>query len=46
NLKPGLLRRKQHEFNSPNLGGHLPHKPIPCFKLPLRSPEMGCGWQG
>ncbi|GBN36563.1 hypothetical protein AVEN_122749-1 [Araneus ventricosus] len=31
-------------MDSPNLGGHLPHHP--CYNLPLRHTEMGCGLQG
>ncbi|GBL92583.1 hypothetical protein AVEN_131413-1 [Araneus ventricosus] len=44
-LKPCLLRMI-HELNSPNLGGHLPHPPNPCYNLSLRRKEMGCGCQG
>ncbi|GBO29419.1 hypothetical protein AVEN_11085-1 [Araneus ventricosus] len=42
-LKTGRIH---HELNSPNLGGHLPHHPTPCYNQPLRRTEMGCGWQG
>ncbi|GBM17295.1 hypothetical protein AVEN_237283-1 [Araneus ventricosus] len=44
-LKPGLLRRERHKLDSPNLGGHLPHRPTPCYKLRLKLTEMGCGSQ-
>ncbi|GBO07707.1 hypothetical protein AVEN_83795-1 [Araneus ventricosus] len=33
-LKPGPSEWKQHELDSPNLGGHLP--PHRFYKLPLR----------
>ncbi|GBN08671.1 hypothetical protein AVEN_172393-1 [Araneus ventricosus] len=35
---------KLHELDSLNLGGHLHHYPNPCYNLPLRRREMGCGW--
>ncbi|GBO25029.1 hypothetical protein AVEN_161915-1 [Araneus ventricosus] len=34
---------RRHEFVSPNLGGRLP--PHPCYNLPLKLTEMGCGSQ-
>ncbi|GBO01550.1 hypothetical protein AVEN_217264-1 [Araneus ventricosus] len=30
-LKPGNLERKRHELDSPNMGGHLPHTPLPAI---------------
>ncbi|GBL92421.1 hypothetical protein AVEN_8113-1 [Araneus ventricosus] len=33
-LKPGDFGSKRHELDSPNLGGHLLHHPIPCYNLP------------
>ncbi|GBN05697.1 hypothetical protein AVEN_95472-1, partial [Araneus ventricosus] len=45
-LKPGLFGRIQHELDSPNLGGYLPHQPTSCCNLPFRRTEMGCGGQG
>ncbi|GBM77956.1 hypothetical protein AVEN_169888-1 [Araneus ventricosus] len=30
-LKPGLFKRKLHELDSPNLGGHFPHLPTPAL---------------
>ncbi|GBO11698.1 hypothetical protein AVEN_97398-1, partial [Araneus ventricosus] len=32
-LKPGDFGRKRHDLDSPNLGDHLPHHPIPCYNL-------------
>ncbi|GBO34163.1 hypothetical protein AVEN_20986-1 [Araneus ventricosus] len=34
-LKPGLFGRKRYELDSPNLDGHLPHHPNPCYSLHL-----------
>ncbi|GBN75939.1 hypothetical protein AVEN_255327-1 [Araneus ventricosus] len=45
-LKPELFGKMQHELDSPNMGGHLPHHPKPCYNLPLRRSETVCGWQG
>ncbi|GBM43778.1 hypothetical protein AVEN_109630-1 [Araneus ventricosus] len=42
-LKPRIFGRKRHELDSPNLDGHLPHHPSPCYNLPLK---LSCGWQG
>ncbi|GBM46877.1 hypothetical protein AVEN_10720-1 [Araneus ventricosus] len=33
-LKPGLLGRKTHELDSPNLGGHLLHHLTPALTFP------------
>ncbi|GBM17634.1 hypothetical protein AVEN_200881-1 [Araneus ventricosus] len=43
-LKPGVLGRKRHELDSPNLGGHLPHHPTFCYYHPVKHTEMSCGW--
>ncbi|GBM55502.1 hypothetical protein AVEN_264872-1 [Araneus ventricosus] len=32
-------------LDSPNLGCHH-HHTTPCYNIPLRRTEMGCGWQG
>ncbi|GBM01528.1 hypothetical protein AVEN_209331-1 [Araneus ventricosus] len=45
-LKPALFGRKQHELDSPNLGGHSPQHPTPFYSHPLRRTEMGRGCQG
>ncbi|GBN44645.1 hypothetical protein AVEN_44873-1 [Araneus ventricosus] len=41
-----LFGRMRNEFDSPNMGGHLPHHHTPCDNLLLRHSETGCGWQG
>ncbi|GBM11660.1 hypothetical protein AVEN_16966-1 [Araneus ventricosus] len=45
-LKPGLFGRMRHEIGSPNLVGHLPYHPNPCYNLPLKRTEMDFDGQG
>ncbi|GBO17609.1 hypothetical protein AVEN_171694-1, partial [Araneus ventricosus] len=33
-LNPGPFGRKRHELDPPNLGGYLPHHPIPAKTVP------------
>ncbi|GBO38105.1 hypothetical protein AVEN_75243-1 [Araneus ventricosus] len=45
-LKPGVLGRKRHELDFPNLDGYLPHPQTPSYNLPLRRTEMAVVGKG